>query len=251
MRVHGGRRAADRARRLWDTHRRADRTRRLWDTHQRADRTRRLWDARRRNHRSAWCVGRRRRHDASRFGPGQDVRAMAGWCGERRLWKARLVGDLLRGRDALRGGGEPRTTAPAEPGIRCVLGAAARATHPVASVTYLDRPRLITSRDLSDPGDTLAGSARNIGTSPSAIYLGLSLSESILEPLAMTNSRPNASKRTLGVVLVVLGPLGYSKQSFTIEASGGTRHGHRRIPLLIPATRCVLVFAGHESRRRP
>jgi hypothetical protein len=63
-----------------------------------------------------------------------------------RLWEARVVRDLLRGRDALPGA-EPRTTATAEPGVRCVLGAAGRATHPVTSVTYLAGRGLITSRD--------------------------------------------------------------------------------------------------------
>ena len=71
------------------------------------------------------------------------------------LWEARVVRDLLRGRNALRGAGEARTTATAEPGVRCVLGAAGRATHPVASVTYLARRGLITSRDPVEPCDTL------------------------------------------------------------------------------------------------
>ena len=46
-----------------------------------------------------------------------------------------LVGDLRRRGDPVLGGGELRATRPTEPGIRHVLGAARRATHPDSSVT--------------------------------------------------------------------------------------------------------------------
>ena len=75
----------------------------------------------------------------------------------RRRWLrvGRVVGDFLGGRDARSGCAEACATATAEPGVRCVLGAAARATHPVRSVTYLAGRRLITSRDPDLPCDTV------------------------------------------------------------------------------------------------
>src|SRR4051812_45324286 len=68
-----------------------------------------------------------------------------GWRRRRPQREGRVVGDLLSGRDRRRT--DPRTTAAAEPGVLRVVGAAARATHPVTSVTYLAGRGLITSRD--------------------------------------------------------------------------------------------------------
>jgi hypothetical protein len=76
----------------------------------------------------------------------------------------------------LRGSGEPRTTATAEPGIRCVLGAAARATHPVRIVTYLAGLRLITSRDPVEACDILTryGMTQLLDRAPTARQRGAS-----------------------------------------------------------------------------
>ena len=115
-------------------------------------------NARRGHRRDAQYTGSTGWQDAGRISSRRDgVRAMAGRRAELPLLReARVVRDLLRGCNALRGRREARATATAKPGIRCVLGTAARATHPVTSVTYLDRPRLITSRDPVGPCDTLA-----------------------------------------------------------------------------------------------
>jgi hypothetical protein len=108
-----------------------------------------------RNQRPARRV--RRRRDAGRIGRRcHDARAMARCRGERALRKARVIRNFLRGRNALRSGDKARATTTAEPGVRCVIDAAVGATHPAISVTHLDRPRLITSRDPVGSCATLA-----------------------------------------------------------------------------------------------